>query len=157
MTNQCSTACTFNPAAAGHAGMADPTERYCSFLNTSVDQPPDIISARESRLVSAAAGITAASALACSACCVLPFALPTAIVAISGGTLALFAKIHPLVTLVAFIAVVTSWLWIVSRTLQTRRKPAPATLITMSIATMMLALSMMWPLIEHALFRLLRA
>jgi hypothetical protein len=86
-----------------------------------------------------------------------PPSLPNAIVAISGGTLALFAKIHPLVTLVAFIAVVTSWLWIVSRTLQTRRKPAPATLITVSIATMMLALSMMWPLIEHALFRLLRA
>jgi hypothetical protein len=109
-----------------------------------------------SRLVSATAGVAAASALACSACCVLPFALPATIVAMSGGTLAFFAGIHPLMTLIALMAVAASWAWVAAKTLQTRRRPARGTLIAMSVATVMLAVSMLWPMFEHILFSLLR-
>jgi hypothetical protein len=108
------------------------------------------------RLVTAAAGVTAASALACGTCCILPFALPATLVAMSGGVLAFFVRIHPLVTVIAVMAVAAGWAWVVAKTLQTRRRPPRGTLIAMSVATVMLTVSMMWPVFEHTLFNLFR-
>jgi hypothetical protein len=79
------------------------------------------------------------------------------LLAITGGVLGWLAKIHPLVTMIALVAVVGSWVWVAMQTSQTRRRPARSTLITMSAATLMLAAALAWPLLEHWILRMLRA
>jgi Flp pilus assembly protein TadB len=69
---------------------------------------------------------------------VLPFALPAAILAVSGGFLAWFGRLMPWVTAVAFIAVAVGWLWVMVQTVRSRRRPALSTLLTMSAATLLL-------------------
>jgi len=65
---------------------------------------------------SKAAGLTAMTlstgAVACGLCCVLPFALPAAVVAGTGSMLAMFVKMHVWVTILAVVSVVGAWGWI---------------------------------------------
>jgi hypothetical protein len=121
-------------------------------------KPVTVVNSRSSngRVVGRAAGIAAASALACGVCCILPFALPAALLATTGGILAWLAKIHPMITMIALVAVMGSWAWVIAQTLQTRRKPATSTLVAMSAATIMLGVALAWPLFEQWIFRLFR-
>lgn len=108
------------------------------------------------RVVGATAAIAATSALACGVCCILPFALPAAMLAMSGGVLAWFASIMPWATGIAIIAVAGGWAWVGAQTVRTRRRPALATLLIMAAATAMLAASLAWPHFEGAVIGLLR-
>jgi hypothetical protein len=59
------------------------------------------------------AAVTLASgAVACGACCVLPFAVPAVALAGAGSMLALLAGAHAWVTGVAAVAVAGAWIWI---------------------------------------------
>jgi hypothetical protein len=108
------------------------------------------------RVVGATAAIAATGALACGVCCVLPFALPAAMLAMSGGVLAWFAGIMPWAIGIALVAVAGGWTWVGAQTVRTRRRPALATLLTMAAATAMLAASLAWPHFEGAVAGLLR-
>src|SRR5258708_1658569 len=88
-----------------------------------------------------AAGIAALGALACGVCCVLPFALPAAILAVSGGVLAWFAGAYAWMTALAVAAVAGAWLWTGVRTIRAGRRPAPATQLILTVATAILALA----------------
>lgn len=68
---------------------------------------------RGTTLATSAAGAAAAGALACAACCVLPFALPAAVLAVTGGALAWLASIHQGVTVAAIALVAAGWVWVV--------------------------------------------
>lgn len=92
--------------------------------------------------------VAATGAVACGACCVLPFALPAAALAMSGGVLAWFGGLHAWVTLAAAGAVVAGWLWVGAQVSASRRRPARSTLIVMTIATLLLALAAAWPGLE---------
>jgi hypothetical protein len=109
---------------------------------------------------SKAAGVTAMTlatgAVACGVCCVLPFALPAAVLASTGSLLAVFVKMHLWVTILAILSVVGAWAWIAWQTRRTDRKPAVSTLFMMTASTIFLAISVMWPLIEKPLIRALR-
>lgn len=109
-----------------------------------------------SRVAGATAAIVAIGALACGVCCVLPFALPAAILATSGGLLAWFAGLYRGMTLVAVAAVIGSWAWVGWQSLRTRKRPAPATLITMTLATVVLAAALAWPFLEGPITHLIR-
>jgi predicted PurR-regulated permease PerM len=85
------------------------------------------------------------------------FALPAASLAVTGGALAWFAKLQPLVTMIALTAVAASWAWVVMQTLRSRKKPAAAMLVVMIAATLMLGVALAWPVLEHWVFRMLRA
>jgi hypothetical protein len=108
-----------------------------------------------------AAGVTAMTlstgAVACGVCCVLPFALPATILASTGSLLALLVKMHLWVTILAILSVVGAWGWIAWQTRRTRRKPALSTLFMMGASTMLLAVAVLWPLLEKPLVRMLRA
>jgi len=110
---------------------------------------------------SKAAGVTAMTlstgALACGVCCVLPFALPATVLASTGAVLAWFAKIQMWAKIVAVLSVLVAWGWIAWQSRRTRRKPALSTLVMMAMATTLLAVSMLWPLLEKPIIRLLRA
>lgn len=108
------------------------------------------------RFARAAAAITATGAVACGVCCVLPFALPAAILAVSGGFLAWFGRLMPWMTTVASAAVAVGWLWVIVQTLRARRRPALSTMLTMSVATLMLLAALAWPHVERLLFALLQ-
>jgi len=77
--------------------------------------------------ISVAAMIAAAGALACGACCVLPFALPAALLAMSGGVLVWVARAMPWVTGLAAAAVMGGWIWLALRRARTRRRPGRVT------------------------------
>jgi len=107
-----------------------------------------------------AAGLTAvtlaAGAVACGACCVLPFALPAVVVAGTGSILTFVVSAHAWVTGLAVLAVVGAWGWIVWQSVRARRLPAASTLYMMGGATVLLSIAVLWPLIEHQLARVLR-
>lgn len=109
---------------------------------------------------SKAAGVTAMTlttgAVACGVCCVLPFALPATVLASTGALLAWFVKLHLWVTILALLSVAGAWGWIAWQSRRTRRKPALSTLVMMSTATALLTVSMLWPLLEKPLIRMLR-
>lgn len=103
---------------------------------------------RGAALVASAAGVAAAGALACAACCILPFALPAAALAIAGGALAWLASIYEQAIVAAVALVAAAWVWVVWQSWRTRRRPATATVSVMLAASAMLVLAHFWPAIE---------
>jgi len=108
------------------------------------------------RSVGALAVIAATGAVACGACCVLPFALPAAALAMTGGGLAWFGGLHAWVTLIAAGAVGVGWLWVGIQARAARRRPAKSTLVVMAAATMLLAVALAWPKVEPVVTAILR-
>jgi hypothetical protein len=108
------------------------------------------------RVVGAAAALAATGALACSVCCVLPFALPAALLAVSGGVIGWFAKATPWATGLALLAVAGGWTWVLMDSVRTRRKPARSTLLTLGLATAVFAAAAIWWHFEREIIHLLR-
>jgi hypothetical protein len=98
----------------------------------------------------------AAGAVACGACCVLPFALPAAAVAGFGGVLSLFAGALFWVTALAVMTVAAAWTWVGWQSFSSGTRPAPLTLYTMGGATALTAVALLWHRIESVLIHNLR-
>jgi hypothetical protein len=92
--------------------------------------------------------------VACGVCCVLPFALPAALLAGSGGILAWLAGAQSWMTIVATAAVVGAWLWIWIQSFRTKRRAAPSTILTMTGATLLADAALAWPRLEPLVFAL---
>src|SRR5262249_39022443 len=95
----------------------------------------DTASIPAGRIVGASAAVAAMGAFACGVCCVLPFALPAAVLAVSGGVLGWFAKATPWAMRIALLAVLGGWIWVAIQTVRTKRRPARSTLLTLGVAT----------------------
>jgi hypothetical protein len=108
------------------------------------------------RLIGASAALTATGALACGVCCVLPFALPAALLAVSGGVLGWFAKATPWAMSIALFAVLAGWTWVVLQSVQTKRQPARSTSFTIGLATLVFAAAAVWWHFEREIIHLLR-
>lgn len=108
------------------------------------------------KLIQGTAAITAASALACGICCVLPFALPPVLLAASGGVIAWFGSLKPWVTAIAVVAVVGGWIWVAQQSVRLRQRPAQATVITMSLATFLMLAAVAWPSLEKPLVQMIQ-
>jgi len=111
--------------------------------------PPD-------RFVGTSAALAATGALACSVCCVLPFALPAVALAVGGGVISWFAKATPWATLIALLAVLAGWTWAIVQSIRTRRRPATSTLMTLGGATLVFITAALWWHFEKAIIHLLR-
>jgi len=101
----------------------------------------------------AAAVATAAGAVICGVCCALPFALPAVALAGGGTLFAWLGGGQAWVTIGAAIVVAGAWGWIGWQSIRSKCKPARATLYVMGIATIILALAFLWPMIEPQLVR----
>lgn len=112
--------------------------------------------AQESKAPIAAAATASTAALACAVCCVLPFALPAAVAGALGGVFAFFESAFPWMRWAAIISVAAGWLWVLMQSNQTGKRAAKSTLIVMAVATVALAIAMMWPMFEGPLIRMLR-
>src|SRR5918998_6097498 len=95
---------------------------------------------------SAVAVTASTAALACGVCCVLPFAVPAAILGSIGGVLAWFAEAYSWLTPIALLAVGAGWTWVGYQSWRTRRYPAPLTILLMTFATIMMAAAWVWPM-----------
>jgi hypothetical protein len=116
--------------------------------NSGSQRPPG------AKAAGVAAATIAAGAVACGACCVLPFALPAAVLAGSGGILAWFAGMHGWVSALAVLAVGGAWGWIARQTRRLQCRPAASTLWVMATATALTVVALLWPWIEQPLARL---
>lgn len=110
---------------------------------------------RPERTASVAAMTTAAGAVACGVCCVLPFAFPAVAAAGAGSVLAWLGGIQSWATTVATVIVGGAWISIGIQSHQARAKPSRATVYMMMLATAVLVLAAMWPRIEPFVIRTL--
>lgn len=111
---------------------------------------------RTTRVAAATAVVVAGGALACGVCCVLPFALPAAALALSGGALAWLGGLYSWMAGIAVVAVLASWAWIGWTSLNSRKRPARSTWICMVGATFVLAAALAWPHLEGVVVGLVR-
>jgi hypothetical protein len=103
----------------------------------------------------AAASVTALAAVGCTACCVLPFTLPAALLAVAGGSIAVLDHAHLWVTRLAIAAVIAAWLWIIWQRRKTQRPIARITMALMIAASLLTIVAASWPWIEPAVFKTL--
>jgi hypothetical protein len=103
-----------------------------------------------------AAVASAAAAVACGVSCVLPLALPAVALAGAGGILAWFAGAFAWMTGLAVFAVAGAWGWVWWESARSRARPAPSTLYLMALATGLLVVALLWPLVEPQLSRALQ-
>jgi len=107
--------------------------------------------------VSVTAATLASSAVACVACCIVPFALPAAMLAGVGSTLALFDHAHRWMTNVAALAVIASWAWLTWQAVQNNRKPSTSAVAIMFVASGIITIALLWPLIDRPIIQALRS
>jgi hypothetical protein len=98
--------------------------------------------------VAGVATVTALAAVACTACCLLPFTLPAVLLATAGGSIAVLDHAHGWVTKLSIGVVVCAWLWIGWQIGRTRQPVARATIVFMLLATVLTATAASWPLLE---------
>lgn len=110
--------------------------------------------AQGTKTASAVAVTASTAALACGVCCVLPFAVPAAILGSTGGVLAWFAGAYSWLTPIALVAVGAGWAWVGYQSWRTRRYPARLTVLLMAFATIMMAAAWIWPLFESTVIAL---
>ena len=95
---------------------------WCRSMSTEAIAPE-----AGTKVVRTTATVAAVGAVACGVCCVLPFALPAAVIAISGGFLAWFGSLMPWVRAIAVVAVVGGWFWVALQTKRSHKRPARST------------------------------
>jgi cytochrome bd-type quinol oxidase subunit 2 len=106
-------------------------------------------------VAAASASVTALAAAACTACCVLPFTLPAALLALVGGSIAVLDHAHLWVTRLAVAAVIAAWLWIIWQRRKTQRPIARTTMALMIAASLLTIVAASWPWIEPGVFKTL--
>jgi len=109
------------------------------------------------KAVSAAALATSSGALiACSACCVLPVALPAVALALGATTLSWMEAAHGWLTLGAVLMLLAAWGLVWRQSARTGRRAAKATLLMLGAATLLTGVALAWPWVEPALVALVR-
>lgn len=97
----------------------------------------------------------ACGAAACGAACVAPLVLPAVVLAGTGVMLAWLATAHAWMTVLGIIAVTVAWLWIWRQASGSGQRPSRSTLYMITVATFLLALALLWPLLEPQIARAL--
>lgn len=128
-----------------------PSACACTSTKPSAKEPPG------ARAAGAAAMTLSTGAIACGACCLLPFTLPATVLAGTGSVLSSLVHMHIWLTGLALLAVVGAWGWLVWQIRRTGRRPAMTTLAMMTASTLFMVISVMWPLLEKPIIRALRA
>jgi hypothetical protein len=143
-------ACTLLRGASTELAQTTPSRCACSASQSSKGQG-----------IEKAASITAATlatgAAACAACCILPFALPAAALASIGSIIALFEHAYRWMTDLASVVAIASWAWIAWQSLHNSRKPSTLSLSIMVMASGIITIALLWPLIERPIIEALRS
>jgi hypothetical protein len=108
-------------------------------------------STRSARVALACACVAAT----CGAACVAPLVLPAVVLAGTGAALAWLASVHTLMSALAILSVAGAWMWIWRQSKRAKVRTLRSTFYTMAAATFILALAVVWPLLEPHLARAL--
>jgi hypothetical protein len=103
------------------------------------------------------AAATAVAAAACTACCVLPLALPPVILGTAGGLMATLDHAHGWVTRIAVVIVIVAWAWIGWQLIRRKRRITAYAMALMILATVLTGVATAWPLLEPFAFSALGA
>ena len=110
----------------------------------------------DNKAMATVAATASTAAVVCGVCCVLPLALPAAFLATFGSVFAFFESAYPLVRSLSVLAVSAGWTWVLVQSWRSKRRPARSTLVIMTIATIAMAVALMWPWFEVPLAGMLR-
>lgn len=106
---------------------------------------------------SAAALATSSGALlACSACCVLPVALPAVALALGATTLSWMEAAHGWLTVGALLILLAAWGLVWRQSSRTGRRAAKATITMLGAATVLTGIALAWPWLEPSLVALFK-
>ncbi|SDJ27572.1 hypothetical protein SAMN05216338_104475 [Bradyrhizobium sp. Rc2d] len=128
-----------------------PSACACSAAKIAANEPSG------AKAAGAAAMTLSTGALACGACCVLPFTLPATLIASTGSLLSSFVHMHFWMTALSVLAVAGAWGWLGWQVRRTGKRPAFSTLAMMTASSLFMTISVLWPLIEKPLIRALGA
>ena len=111
---------------------------------------------RSSETAASAAALTTSSGalLACSACCVLPVALPAVALALGATTLSWMEAAHSWLTLAAALMLLAAWGLVWRQSARTGRRAAKSTIYMLGAATVLTGVALAWPLLEPSLIAL---
>jgi len=101
-------------------------------------------------------GTSAAAAVACAVCCVVPVAFPAITLTALGAVVAAFANVYQWALVTAFVLVLGGWIWVAVQRARTYRRPARGTVRGMVLATLLFAVAASWPLFEGYVVRAIR-
>jgi hypothetical protein len=107
---------------------------------------------KSSSKVAGAATVTALAAAACTACCILPFTLPAAVLAVAGGSIAVLIHAHGWLTWLAVATIACAWIWIAWQLRRNGRPIGRSTLALMLVATVLTATAAAQPWLEPLAF-----
>lgn len=106
---------------------------------------------------SAAALATSSGALlACSACCVLPVALPAVALALGATTLSWMQAANGWLTVGAALMLLAAWGLVWRQSSRTGRRVAKATIYMLGTATVLTGIALAWPWLEPNLLALFK-
>ena len=106
---------------------------------------------------SAVALVTASGAIiACSACCILPLALPAVALALGATTLAMMKASHVGLTFVALAMLVGAWFVVWRQMKRTGKGIARSSRAMMLVATLLTVIALCWQWIEQPLVTLMK-
>jgi hypothetical protein len=91
---------------------------------------------------------TSGGALACAACCVLPIAFPAIALAFGGALLVWIDVATKAMFVAALLSVVGAWGWIAYRARSSGKRTPQATMVMLSVATVVLLAGLALPLYE---------
>lgn len=91
-----------------------------------------------------ATATSSAAVLSCAACCVLPLALPAALLAGTGATLGWLESASPWLRLLSLAIVATAWLMIWRHSMRTGKRAARPTIVLLGLSTVLTAISLLW-------------
>jgi hypothetical protein len=118
-------------------------------------QYPNVSPRDNGKTAGGVALVSASCAVAACSACILPFALPAALLAGAGGAFASFYNASFWMTGLAVMAVGTAWVWIWRQSVRSRLRPARSTLTMMGVASGLVASALFWPRLEPEILRLL--
>lgn len=106
---------------------------------------------------SAAALATSSGALlACSACCVLPVALPAVALALGATTLSWMEAANGWLTLAATLMLLAAWGLVWRQSARTGQRASKATIYMLGAATLLTGVALAWPWLEPSLVALFK-
>ncbi len=125
-------------------------------MAVSLDMPVSV-DTNETLVGATATAASSAAVLSCAACCVLPLALPAALLAGTGATLGWLESASPWLRLLSVVIVAAAWLMIWRQSVRTGKRAARSTIILLGLSTVLTVISLLWePHFEAAVIGFLR-
>lgn len=125
-------------------------------LNRLPELGPALSDNGEKAVGAAALATSSGAVLACSACCVLPLAIPAVALALSATTVAWIEAANVWVTGFSVILLAGAWALVLRQTARSGKRAAKSTIYMLGAATVLTGVALAWPWLEPGLIALFK-